>query len=183
MVTIEQPGLWQAHGERAIYDSPWVWLGQVDVEPPGGDRYWHHVVRLRKAAVAALVDDRDRVLMPWRHRFVPDRWGWELPGGLVDEGEEPVAAANRELAEETGYRAGHLEHLVTFQPMPGTLDAEHYVYTGRDPRWAGGPTDLTEAARVEWVPLASVPGLIAVGEIWSAGSVAALPLLLLRRPA
>ena len=44
-------GFWRAHGERAIYDSPWVWLGQVDVEPPGGDRYWHHVVRLREAAV------------------------------------------------------------------------------------------------------------------------------------
>ena len=46
-------GFWRAHGERAIYDSPWVWLGQVDVEPPGGDRYWHHVVRLRTAAVMA----------------------------------------------------------------------------------------------------------------------------------
>ena len=180
-VMSDTPGLWQAHGERAIYDSPWVWLGQVDVEPPGGDRYWHHVVRLRKAAVAALLDDQDRVLMLWRHRFVPDRWGWELPGGLVAEGEEPAAAANRELAEETGYRAGRLEHLVTFQPMPGTIDAEHYVYTGREPRWTGDPTDLTEAARVEWVPLAAVPALIAAGEIWSAGSVAALPLLLMRR--
>lgn len=52
-------GFWRAHGERAIYDSPWVWLGQVDVEPPGGDRYWHHVVRLRKAAVMALVDGEE----------------------------------------------------------------------------------------------------------------------------
>src|ERR1700756_2774211 len=128
----DTPGLWQAHGERAIYDSPWVWLGQVDVEPPGGDRYWHHVVRLRRAAVAALLDDQDRVLMLWRHRVVPGPggWGgargaggWERPGGLVDEGEEPAAAANRELAEETGYRAGRLELLVTFQPMPGTIDA------------------------------------------------------------
>ena len=170
-----------SHGERTIYDSPWVWLGQVDVEPPGGDRYWHHVVRLRTAALAALIDDQDRVLMLWRHRFVPDRWGWELPGGLVDDGEEPAEAANRELAEETGYRAGQLEHLVTFQPMPGTIDAEHYVYTGRDPRQVGEPTDLTEAARVEWVPLVQIPALIAAGEIWAAGSLAALPLLLMNR--
>ena len=173
-------GFWQAHGERAIYDSPWVWLGQVDVEPPGGDRYWHHVVRLRKAAVLALLDDEERVLMLWRHRFVPDRWGWELPGGLVDDGEEPAAAANRELAEETGYRAGRMEHLVSFQPMPGTVDAEHHVYVGREPRRIGEPTDPAEAARVEWVPLASVPGLLAAGEIWSAASVAALPLLLMK---
>jgi hypothetical protein len=149
-------GFWRAHGERAIYDSPWVWLGQVDVEPPGGDRYWHHVVRLRKAAVMALVDGEERVLMLWRHRFVPDRWGWELPGGLV-------------------------EHLVSFQPMPGTVDAEHHVYVGGDPVRIGEPTDPAEAARVEWVPLASVPGLLAAGEIWSAASVAALPLLLMKR--
>jgi hypothetical protein len=144
-------GFWRAHGERAIYDSPWVWLGQVDVEPPGGDRYWHHVVRLRKAAVMALVN-----------------------------GEEPAVAATRELAEETGYRAGRVEHLVSFQPMPGTVDAEHHVYVGGDPVRIGEPTDPAEAARVEWVPLASVPGLLAAGEIWSAASVAALPLLLMR---
>ena len=66
-----------------------------------------------------LLDDHDRVLMLWRHRFVPDRWGWELPGGLVDGDEEPADAAARELKEETGYRAGNVEHVLTFQPMPG----------------------------------------------------------------
>ena len=141
-------GFWRAHGERAIYDSPWVWLGQVDVEPPGGDRYWHHVVRLRTAAVMALVDGEERVLMLWRHRFVPDRWGWELPGGLVDDGEEPAVAASRELAEETGYRAGQVEHLVSFQPMPGTVDAEHHVYVGGDPLRIGDPT--TRPRRRGW---------------------------------
>jgi 8-oxo-dGDP phosphatase len=177
-VTSDQPGQWQTHGERVIYESPWVWLGQVDVEPPGGDRYWHHVVRLRRAAVMALLDDQARVLLIWRHRFVPDRWGYELPGGLVDDGEEPAQAAVRELREETGYRAGRVEYLVRFQPMPGTVDSEHYVFTGRDPERIGEPTDLTEAARVEWVPLASIPALIDAGRIWNAGSLTALPLLI-----
>ena len=76
-------------GERVIYDNPWVWLGQVDVELPDGERFWHHVVRLHRAAMMVLLDDQDRVLLLWRHRFVQDRWGWELPGGLIDEGEEP----------------------------------------------------------------------------------------------
>jgi hypothetical protein len=51
---------------------------------------------------------------------------------------------------------------------------------GGDPVRIGDPTDPAEAARVEWVPLASVPGLLTAGEIWSAASVAALPLLLMR---
>ena len=169
-----EPGRWRTFGERAVYESPYVWLGQVDVELPGGERFWHDVIRLHRAAVMVLVDDADRVLLLWRHRFVQDRWGWEVPGGLVDEGEEPAEAARRELEEETGYRAGRVEQLITFQPRAGTVDAEYFVYVGRDPERIGEPTEVNEVARMEWVPLASVPGMIAAGEIWNAGSLVAL---------
>ena len=73
---------WKTFGERVIYDNPWVWLGQVDVELPDGERFWHHVVRLHRAAMMVLVDGQDRVLLLWRHRFVQNRWGWELPGEI-----------------------------------------------------------------------------------------------------
>ena len=52
---------WRTFGERTIYDNPWVWLGQIDVELPDGERFWHHVVRLHRAAMMVLVDDQDRV--------------------------------------------------------------------------------------------------------------------------
>jgi 8-oxo-dGTP pyrophosphatase MutT (NUDIX family) len=153
-----------------------VWVGQVDVELPGGERYWHHVIRLHRAALMVLLDKHDQVLMLWRHRFVPDRWGWELPGGLVDADEEPADAAARELEEETGYRAGDVEHVVSFQPMPGMVDAEHFVFVGTNPERVGDPTDLSEAARVEWVSLESVAAMIDAGrdlECWvSRGAVA-----------
>ena len=48
---------WRAFGERAIYDSPEVWLGQVDVELPDGERVWHHVVRSSRVAVMVLLDE------------------------------------------------------------------------------------------------------------------------------
>ena len=75
----DEPSRWRTLGERVIYDNPWVWLGQIDVEIPGGERFWHHVVRLHRAAVMVLADDQDRVMMLWRHRFVQDRWGWSCP--------------------------------------------------------------------------------------------------------
>jgi 8-oxo-dGTP pyrophosphatase MutT (NUDIX family) len=169
-----EAGRWRTFGEREIYRSPHTWVGQVDVELPGGERFWHDVIRLHRTAMV-LVDDTDRVMMLWRHRFVQDRWGWELPGGLVDEDEEPAEAAVRELEEETGYRAGRVEPLIAFQPRAGSVDGELSAFVGREPERIGEPTEVNEAARLEWVQLASVPQMIAAGDIWNAGSL--VPLL------
>jgi 8-oxo-dGDP phosphatase len=92
----------------------------------------------------------------------------------VDEDEEPGAAAVRELEEQTGYRAGQLEDLITFQPVAEAVDCERVVFAGRDPQRAGEPVSAESIERVEWVPLESVPGLIASGEVWDAASVVGL---------
>ena len=52
---------WRIYGERTIYDNPWVRLTLVDVEPPGTERFEHHVVHLQRVAIAAVIDDQDRV--------------------------------------------------------------------------------------------------------------------------
>jgi 8-oxo-dGDP phosphatase len=167
-------GEWRTFGERAIYDSPEVWLGQVDVGLPGGERIWRHVVRMPRSALMVLLDERGRVLLLWRYRFVQGRWGWELPGGLVDEGEEPGEAAARELEEQAGYRAGEVRRLVSFQPAAESADGEHVVFIGRDGERVGDPVSSEGIGRAEWVSLESVPGMIAGGEVWNSGSVVGL---------
>ncbi|MCX5533564.1 NUDIX domain-containing protein [Streptomyces sp. NBC_00006] len=176
-VTTAAPGElepWKIHGERTIYDDRWVKLNLVDVEPPGVDRFEHHVVRLHHVAITAVVDDQDRVLMLWRYRFVPDKWGWELPGGIVDEGEDPQDTARREFEEETGWRAGPLEHVVTYQPMVGMVDSPHEIYVGRGAVKVGEPTDVEESGHLEWVPLSDIPGLMARDELMGSGTLVAL---------
>jgi 8-oxo-dGTP pyrophosphatase MutT (NUDIX family) len=49
----------------------------------------------------------------WQRRFVQDSWGWELPVGLIDKGEERAETAARELEEGFGYRVAQVEHLAT----------------------------------------------------------------------
>lgn len=158
--------------------SPGVQVRQVDVELSSGERVWHHVVRLHSVALMMLVDDHGRVLLVRRRRLVPDRWGWEVPGGPVDEGEETAEAAARELEDSTGCRAGRVQHLITFQPVADSVEAEYSVFVGQDPEQVGEPTASGEVGRAEWVPLGSVLELIAAGEVWNGGSLIALLRLL-----
>jgi 8-oxo-dGTP pyrophosphatase MutT (NUDIX family) len=162
---------WRVHGERPVYKSRWVELALADVELPDGKRFEHHVVRMPRAAVAVVLDEHERVLMLWRHRFVADRWGWELPGGLIDPGEDGAETAAREVEEETGWRPREMVRIVGYQPMVGTLDTEHEVFISHGAEHVGSPTDPTEAARIEWLELGSTLDRIARGEIWTAGTI------------
>ncbi|MFM9582756.1 NUDIX domain-containing protein [Streptomyces caniscabiei] len=173
---------WTVHGERTIHDTPWVRLRSLDVERPDGTRGDHHVVRLRDLAVTAAVDDRRRVLMMWRHRFVTDTWAWELPMGLVEDGESPEEAAARELEEETGWRPRSLRELVYAQPAAGVTDTQHFVFRTDDARRIGAPTELNESDRVEWIPLTAIPGMIARREIVSGATLVGVMALLLEPP-
>lgn len=129
---------------------------------------------LPPAAITVVLNDAgEHVLMSWRHRFVPDVWSWELPGGLLDEGESPAETAAREVVEETGYRPRSIEHLVTFEPAVGTVRNAHHVFLARGVERVGDATELNEGT-FEWLPLADVPELIARGRIVNSGLLVGL---------
>lgn len=165
---------WVVHGERAVYESPWVSVALVDVEVPGGERFEHHVVRMPGEAFAAVVRDQDRVLLIHRHRFITDTWGWEIPAGRVEADEDPMAAAERETLEETGWRPGPLTMLFSYFPSIGLLDQRFNVYLAAGAEHVGEPADFSEADRVEWLPIPELPELIRQGEIVDGYSLTAL---------
>lgn len=165
---------WQVHGRREVYRSEWVELWLDDVEIPGGDRFEHHVLRFPKACVSSVVVDGDRVLMLWRNRFITDSWGWEVPAGWVDLGEDPLHAVRREVEEETGWRPRAVEPMTTFFAVNGIGDMRFTLYLAHGADHIGDPQDVTEAARVDWLPLTDVPELIRRREITDGPTLMAL---------
>ena len=173
---------WEVHGEQTIYESDWLRLAMADVEVPGGRRFDHHVIRVPQDAAGTLVVDRgqDRgrdglqVLMLWRHRFVTDEWGWEIPAGRLDEGETPEQAAGRECLEETGWRPGRLQPLTTYTPVSGLIDLRFHLFAADGAIEVGEPVDVSESERVEWVGSARLREAIASAQVVDGLSLAAL---------
>ncbi|MFC3236541.1 NUDIX domain-containing protein [Streptomyces nitrosporeus] len=164
-------------GEQTVYENPWFRVNLADVELPDGRHLDHFLVRLRPVAAATVVNDAGEALLLWRHRFITDSWGWELAAGVVEDGESPVAAAAREMEEETGWRPGPLNPLMTVEPAGGLIDARHHLFWTREAVHTGPPADGFESSRREWVPLKLVPDMIARGEIPAAGMAAGLLML------
>ena len=157
---------WLIGGSRSIYSSRWLDLQLVEVTPPGGDKFEHHVVRMQRVAICVVLSQaRDAVLMLRRHRFVDDSWGWEAPIGIVEPGEASEDAAVREVEEETGWRPGPTSHVMTFQPAIGIADSPHDVYVAIGAEHIGTPLDRTEADAVAWVPVTDLLGMINDGAI------------------
>lgn len=108
-----------------------------DAIEPGGLRIHRVIVHHRGSAVMMPVDSKKRILLVRQYRLPARGSLWELPAGRVDEGETVLAAAKRELEEETGYRARKWKKLVSFFPSPGFLSEKMTIFVA---------TSLTQGA-------------------------------------
>ncbi|MGY0230651.1 NUDIX hydrolase [Longispora urticae] len=165
---------WVVHSEGTVYANPWLTVNLADVELPDGRHLDHYLLRQRPIGATAILDDRDRVLMIFRHRFITGTWGWELPAGVAEAGEEPVDTAAREAEEETGWRPVDLRPLLSVTIGAGLTDCVHHLFWTDQATRVGEPVDPHEAAKIEWIALGDVPELLAAGELHEASTVAGL---------
>jgi 8-oxo-dGDP phosphatase len=174
---------WTIHSETPVYENPWVDVLLADVELGDGTRFDHHIIRTRSAASCVVVNDRDEVLLLWRHRFAVNRWVWEIPSGLIEEGEDPADCAMREVEEETGWRVAKVMPLVAFHPVGGMIRSTYHLFFAEGAEYIGEPTEENEAEEVAWIPLSRILPMIDEGKIATGASLVGLLKVLATRGA
>lgn len=145
---------------------------------PGGRVATREIIEHPGAVAIAALDADDRLMMIHQYRHAVRRRLWELPAGLLDvAGEDPLAAAQRELVEEAGLTAEDWSVLLDIVPSPGFSDESVRVYLARGAREVGRPAggDDEEAdLAVRWVSMPVAVRMVLAGTIVNATTVAAV---------
>ena len=143
-------------------------------ESPDGSRRERAVIRHPGAVVILPIVDNDRVCLIRNFRVAIGRVLLELPAGTLVPNEEPQRAAERELIEESGYRAGHWRPLHEFYVSPGILDERMYLFLASDLQ--AGPPAREPGEEIEnvVVPWAEALEMIRRGEIEDAKTIIGL---------
>jgi ADP-ribose pyrophosphatase len=123
---------WEQKSTRQIYQNPWISLREDLVELPDGRTTIYGVVTCSECVGVLPFLDPNTVLMIKQYRYVAKRVTWEMPTGGMHAGESREEAAQRELAEEIGYRAGKLTWLGTFHTSKSVVDETAYLFLGED---------------------------------------------------
>jgi ADP-ribose pyrophosphatase len=111
--------------------------------------------------------DPDTVVLVRQYRYVAGRHTWEMPTGGVGPGEAVTDAAQRELAEESGYRAGRLEPVCVYHTSKSVMDETAHLFWAFDLTSAADAPepDATESFQVRPVRFEEVLGMVDTGEI------------------
>lgn len=160
--------------ETPVYSGRVVNLVVVDVQLQNGMTGKRELVRHPGAVAIVAIDDQDRVLLVRQYRFAAQQIMTEIPAGTLNIGEDPAFCADRELQEETGYKAAQLDSLGGIFVAPGYTTEFIHLFMAKDLSESRLAMDDDEFIDVQRVPFNEALAMIDRGEIIDGKSIAGL---------
>jgi ADP-ribose pyrophosphatase len=165
---------WEMRSTRQVYQNKWISLREDIVELPDGRTTVYGVVTCSECVGVLPFLDPNTVLMIKQYRYVAKRVTWEMPTGGMHRGESREDAAQRELAEEIGYRAGKLIWLSTLQTSKSVVDETAHLFLGEGLVKLELPPDETEFIEVRPFPFTEVLRMVLRSEITDSMTIIAV---------
>ncbi|HEU4616474.1 MAG TPA: NUDIX hydrolase [Gammaproteobacteria bacterium] len=166
---------WTTLSARVVYDNPWIRVEEHEVINPSGGRNQYGKVCFKNRAVAIVaLDSSDNLYLVGQHRYTVDEYSWELPMGGAPADEDPRAAAERELREETGLSAARWRELMTVHTSNSVTDESGVVYVAEGLVAGEQEPEETEDLTVKAMPFGEAYRWALEGRITDAISLAAI---------
>jgi 8-oxo-dGTP pyrophosphatase MutT (NUDIX family) len=163
-----------------LLSSNVVFTGKVfsvrhdEVSEPGGVVAGRDIVVHPGSVVVMPVFPDGKILLIRQYRHTAQNFLWELVAGRIDQGESPVAAGHRELAEETGYTARRLKKLLEIFPSPGFVDEVMWIFAATGLTQGAARPEEDERIEARRLSLREAERMIRTGKLRDAKSIAGI---------
>ena len=159
---------------KVVYRGPAFWVTTDHVQEPSGVTARRDIVRHTGSVVVLAVDDRSDgpyVLLERQYRHSAQRYLWELPAGRIDDGEKELAAAKRELLEETGFTARRWKRIIRFWASPGFVAEAMSIFLATGLKAGTAQPEDDEVITVRFLKLAEAIRMVMNGTIRDAKTI------------
>lgn len=164
---------------QEIYNGRIIQAGLETFKLPSGKQITMEVARHIPAAAVVPVSDQGEILLVHQFRPVINQWVWEIPAGMVDPGEAPQDCANRELIEETGWKAKKIEPLIPIYTAFGFTDELIHIYKATGLEKAEKNLDENEVLEEHFFSLTQITEMLKKREIVDSKTIIGLTYLIL----
>jgi len=169
------PKPWKTLSSRPVYQNPWTRVREDIAEMPNGKTTIYGVVECGECVgILPFIDDQHVVLVRQYRYVFGENSRWEMPTGGVKAGEILLDAARRELREEIGYEASHLEQINTYYTSKSVMHEIAHLYIGHNLTQIQSMPDETEFLEIETFPFDKVLQMVLSCEIRDSMTVLAV---------
>ncbi len=162
----EENNPWKIVDQKEVYDNPWIHVTEYDVINPSGGKGIYGKVHFKNTAIGIVpLDENMNTYLVGQYRFTIDEYSWEIPEGGGAFNEDVLAAAQRELLEETGLKALKWKKILNMHLSNSVTDEFCVVFVASGLSQHSSMPEETEQLIIKKVPFEEVYSMVMNGKI------------------